>query len=305
MEGAHTTDRLDRFEAEASRAFAPMRMRSADDRPFRGSFTSTRVDDVVLTRITAEPILVRRGPSSMSSTDPELFKVAWHVSGRAGVAQNGRECLLSPGDLVVYETGRPYELPFWEPAETIVVGVPQRLFGSHAALLRGRTAVPVRAGQGLGGVLGALFQGVSDDSTADLGTGGRHHLAAALVSLVCAAFADAAPAPDDDPWERIRAYCLANLADPALSAESIARAHGISTRYLYKLCAERGFAPTRWIRGERLARIRRDLADPALADRGAAAIAARWGVLDAAHLGRMLRAEFGETVPEIRARARA
>ncbi|MEU0492331.1 AraC family transcriptional regulator [Nocardiopsis sp. NPDC006139] len=306
MEGAQATDRLDRFEAEASRAFAPLRMRRADERPFRGSFASTRVDDVVLTRITAAPVLVRREPSSMSSTDPELFKVAWHVSGRAGVAQNGRECLLSPGDLVVYETGRPYELPFWEPYDTVVMGVPPRLFGAHAAVLRRRTAVPVRAGRGLGGVVGALFQGVSGGAAADLGAGGRHHLAAALVSLVCAAFADAAAAAqDEDPWERIRAYCLANLSDPGLSAESVARAHGISTRYLYKLCAERGFAPGRWIRGERLARIRRDLADPALADRGAAAIAARWGVLDAAHLGRMLRAEFGETVPEIRARARS
>ncbi|WP_150237250.1 AraC-like ligand-binding domain-containing protein [Nocardiopsis quinghaiensis] len=297
----YSTDRIDRFEAEASRAFAPLRMRASGDRPFHGAFTSTRVDQLVLTRIRADPVVVRRDPGVIASSDPDLIKVAWHVSGRAGVGQAGRQCLLTPGDLVVYETGRPYELPFWEPYDTVVAGVPSAMFGVHADLLRRRVALPVRADSGLRGIVSALFRGVASGLDEETGGAARHHLAAALVSLVCAAFADAPAEEAADPLARVRAYCLANLADPDLSVESVAAAHRMSARYLYKLCREQGFTLARWVRSERLARIRRDLADPLLADRSVSAIAARWGVLDAGHLGRMLRTEFGVTAREIRA----
>ncbi|WP_159945271.1 MULTISPECIES: helix-turn-helix domain-containing protein [unclassified Nocardiopsis] len=294
-----SADSIERFEAEASRAFAPLRMRAGEERPFRGTFSSTRVGPLVLTRIRAEPVVVRRDSAVMGSSDPDLIKVAWHGAGRAGVGQAGRQCLLRPGDLVVYETGRPYELPFWEPYETVVAGVPSDLFGAHAELLRRRVAMPVRADGGLSGVVSALFQGVSSGAEG-AGAAARHHLAAALVSLVCAAFAEAPAEEDGDPLARVRAYCLANLSDPGLSVESVAAAHRMSARYLHKLCREQGFTLARWIRSERLARIRRDLADPMLADRSASAIAARWGLLDAGHLGRMLRAEFGVTARDIR-----
>lgn len=55
-----------------------------------------------------------------------------------------------------------------------------------------------------------------------------------------------------------------------------------------------------WVRHERLLRIRRDLLDPDYADRSTVAIARRWGVLDAKHLGRALESEFGETLSDLR-----
>ncbi|MBE3002365.1 hypothetical protein IDM40_27240 [Nocardiopsis sp. HNM0947] len=254
MASGHGADRIEGFEAAASRAFAPLRMHTGDGGPgFRGTFESTRVDEVVLTRIRADPVVVRRDRSVMGSSDPDLIKVAWHVAGSAGVEQGDRRCVLEPGDLVVYETGHPYELPFWESYDTVVAGVPAHLFGAHADLLRRRTAVPVRAGAGLGGLLGPVFEGMAAGTGEGSASSAQHHLATALVSLVCAAFTDAVPEDGSDPWERIRSYCLARLGDPDLSVVSVA---------------------------------------------------ARWGVLDAGHLGRMLRAEFGESAREIRARAR-
>ncbi|WP_304452556.1 helix-turn-helix domain-containing protein [Nocardiopsis sp. YSL2] len=298
-------DRLDTFEDAASRAFAPLRMRTTDNLPFQGVITSARVDQLVLTHITADPVVVRRDATVMGSSDPDLIKVAWHGAGRAGVDQRGRQCLLSPGDLVVYETGHPYELPFWEPYDTVVVGVPSARFGAHADVLRRRVAMPVRADIGLRGLVSAMFQGMASGEVGEDASGAaQHHMASALVSLVCAAFSDTVPCDDEDPLDRVRAYCLANLGEPGLSVESVAAAHGMSTRYLYKLCRAGGFTLARWVRSERLARIRRDLADPMLAERSTSAIAARWGVLDTGHLGRMLRAEFGVTAREIRAEAR-
>ena len=105
-----------------------------------------------------------------------------------------------------------------------------------------------------------------------------------------------------DLLDRITGYVLANLGDPTLSVGSVARRHGISPRYLHQLFRRRDRSFAAWVRHERLVRVRRDLLDPALTRRTAAAIAARWGLPDAGHLSRAFRAEFGCTIREFRAR---
>jgi AraC-like DNA-binding protein len=109
---------------------------------------------------------------------------------------------------------------------------------------------------------------------------------------------------------RIEAYVQQHLADPALSPESIAKAHHISVRQLYKLWSERELGLAEWIMRGRLEGARRDIAkDGPL---GIAAIARRWGFTDATHFGRRFRAAYGISPREWRqvqehqrARARA
>ncbi|WP_243859937.1 helix-turn-helix domain-containing protein [Streptomyces sp. BK208] len=80
----------------------------------------------------------------------------------------------------------------------------------------------------------------------------------------------------------------------------MARRHRISVRHLHTLFQGADLTFAAWVRHERLLRIRRDLLDPACANRSTVAIARRWGVLDAKHLGRALKSEFGETVKDLR-----
>lgn len=55
-----------------------------------------------------------------------------------------------------------------------------------------------------------------------------------------------------------------------------------------------------WIRQRRLERCRRDLLDPALADLPVSAVAARWGLMNAAHFSRAFRAAYGLPPTEYR-----
>ena len=59
-----------------------------------------------------------------------------------------------------------------------------------------------------------------------------------------------------------------------------------------------------WIRSRRLERCRRDLADPSLAARPVAAIAARWGFSSAADFSRAFRTAHGVPPAEYRRFAR-
>lgn len=304
---------LELFEAQASRLFAPLRITAPDPDSHTGRVRTTRIGMLTLTRIIGDTVTVRRERRLIRSDDPELIKVAWHRAGRAGVQQDDRQCLVRPGQMVAYDTTRPYELPFWGPYEIIVAAVPRTVLEPHAELFRTRTALPVSADAALQRTIGSFVDELTNclegDPNAESATPTvRHYLADSLIALIVSAFADTRPTTSEagsELFERIEAYCLAHLADPDLSVRSVAATHGISVRYLHKLASTAGINLSGWIRRKRLHRIRQDLADPALAHRTPASLASRWGILDAGHLSRSLKAEFGRTPTQIRREARA
>ncbi|MEN3269265.1 helix-turn-helix domain-containing protein [Pseudonocardia sp.] len=306
MTGGHMDGggQAEELQAMGSAAFAPLRVTPVGPRPFRFEFNGAQASDVGLARIATTSCMVRRTPGLITSSDPELVKITLQTRGRSGIEQGGRQCLLTPGDLSVYTSDRPYELAFTEPYELIVIGVPRAHLGAHADTLQRQSAVRLPTDTGLRHVVGGFFRAMTDTLRAGhaefSGSTGRH-LSDAVTSLIISELVDASTPPSDtEPADQILAYCMTRLSDPSLCVDSVAKAHRISVRYLHKLLQARGLSLAAWIRHQRLQGIRRDLADPALAGRTVASISARWGVLSATHLSRALKAEFGCTAADIR-----
>jgi len=93
----------------------------------------------------------------------------------------------------------------------------------------------------------------------------------------------------------VRGYVRRHLTDPELDVESIAAAHAISVRQLYRLCSAAGFSLEQWIIDQRLDGARGELSDPAGRDRPIAAVARRWGFSDPSYFSRRFRRSFGLT----------
>lgn len=257
--------RAEELQAAASSILVPLRVTASADAGFRARVDSARV-------------------------------------GPAYVMQDDRRARVNPGDLVVFDTGRPYELSVAGACDVVVIGLPRAMLGPNAELISRRVATPQPCGSGTRAVIAGFLSGLADHIDGLPGLPGIH-LADALASLIITVFTDSPPERVEvtsDLADRIIAYTLANLGDPALSVETVARRHGISRRYLHELFRRRGITFAAWVRRERLTRIRRNLQDPALAMRTTAVIAARWGIHDPGHLSRALRKEFGQTAAEIR-----
>ena len=142
----------------------------------------------------------------------------------------------------------------------------------------------------------------------DAGSKAGAHLSDAVIDLIAACFSPGDEHAGQTASRRgqlianIRAHVEANLSDPGLDVASIAAAHHISTSYLQKLFASESISVAAFIRERRLERCRRDLADPANAQRSAASIAAHWGFHDASHFSRLFRNTYGMTPGDCRAR---
>jgi AraC-like DNA-binding protein len=101
---------------------------------------------------------------------------------------------------------------------------------------------------------------------------------------------------------KVRSYIVANLADPGLSVETVAAVHHISVRTLQRLFHADGISVAAWIRRTRLDNCRKQIQDPAFADRPVSAIARCSGFTDASQFSRAYRAEFGESPTDTRDR---
>ncbi|WP_198036839.1 helix-turn-helix transcriptional regulator [Nocardia sp. BMG51109] len=139
----------------------------------------------------------------------------------------------------------------------------------------------------------------ADPAAADLGTVCVDMVRALLISAA-GSTGDGTALPTDMLLTQIRDYIRRHLTDPDLTPAEIARAHHISIRYLYKLCARAGFSLHEWTITQRLDRVRRDLAAPKHQHRTIAVVAQHYGFRDPSHFARRFRAAYGMTPREWR-----
>lgn len=300
----HRASRLqgtDSFETVASGLFAPLRVSDPRPQDFEAVVEHTTIGTLAIARIKATGATVTRDRRSITSTDVQWMHFNLHHHGPLTAGQDDRLTTVRPGELFACDNTRPYRLIGTDPIDMTVLCVPRASLGRHASSISRRTALPIPAEGGVGGLLSHALSAVKEDSPRR--GAACAHLADALTALLLAAFADTTPeraSVASDLADRIRAYALAHLGDSGLSPQRVAREHHISVRHLHSLFKGSGLTFAAWVRYERLLRIRRDFLDPTSSGISTAAIAARWGMHDPKHLGRHLKREFGESVNDLR-----
>ena len=123
-------------------------------------------------------------------------------------------------------------------------------------------------------------------------------LGTATVSLARALVASVSPdsrmsrdALEDALLLRVKAFVRGHLGESGLDAETIAAAHFVSVRHLYKVCAAAGLRLEQWIIEERLAHAGEELARSRALT--ISEVAYRWGFTSAAHFATRFRRTYG------------
>lgn len=235
-----------------------------------------------------------------------LLTICLQLSGCATVRQDGREIVLQPGQMAIYDTGRPYQLRLehrWSCAILAFprdgLSLPENLVAD--SMTRAHTLTDGPGAVLAGFVSSAIEQRRSIDSTSAnrLGEAGLH--------LVAGTLSAAAP-QRDGPAEALRlqilSYVRAHLTETDLTHARVAAAHHMAARTLHRLFEREPCTVTDYIRSCRLEGVRRDLADPLLAHRSVAAVAARWCFTSPAHFTRAFHARYGVNPSAVRAQTR-
>ncbi|GAA3711613.1 helix-turn-helix domain-containing protein [Zhihengliuella alba] len=295
----HTATDFHSWQRLVSNSFVPLEARPVAGGSFRGSVGGGTVADVGMMRIDAAPQRVERTPARIAEGRRGFYKLSIQLAGTGLLAQDGRETVLRPGDLAIYDTQRPYTITYEEEFSAFVLMFPQHMLGLSAPDVAELTAVSMGQDQRLGGAIGPFLREIGGLLPTLDGPIG-HRLATNTVDLLGTLLADEIGSRDMSEalsrgrqLRRVQHFIEGQLGNPELSPGLVAAEHYMSTRSLHKLFADSGHTVAEWIRTRRLENCRRDLADPLQADVPVGAIGARWGLIDAAHFSRAFRTAYG------------
>lgn len=256
-----------------------------------------------ITAMTYPPLTSKRTPRLIRQNDPEYYQLSLTVHGDMSLSQSRREATFGDGDLVLYDSSRPFD--GWTGSACgkvtqIVAQFPKRRLPLPPRLVDRLIATPMPRDGGFTGLLSTFLAQVTA-APHQYGPRDTGHLSTVLFDLIAATVAHHLDDPHTVALEsrqhalalRVRAFIQHHLGDTDLTVERVAGAHHLSLRSLYRLFEQQGTTPAAYIRHQRLEAARRDLADPGLAARPISAVAACWGFVRPTDFSRAFRTTYG------------
>jgi AraC-like DNA-binding protein len=294
-------NRLDYWREIVCDTFVELECRAAGEGGFYGSIESRELKDIRFTRVSSMAQHVVRTPARIARSDLEYFFLSLQLRGRGCHKQDGRVAHLAPGDFVIYDTTRPYELLFGDPFSQLVLSLPREVVKSRLADAERLTACTVQGHRGSGRLASVFIRQLAAQIESIDGSS-LLRLHASVVDLVATALAEqrrqidpAVSRSRNVLTQQVLQYIEDHLRDPALTCEAIAARHRISQRYLRVLFQELGTCASAWMWRRRLERARQDLVDARQRHLSITTIGFSWGFKDAAHFSRAFKQQFGCT----------
>ncbi|WP_223182646.1 MULTISPECIES: helix-turn-helix domain-containing protein [unclassified Streptomyces] len=293
-----------RFNAPAQSRDCVQIVKDHDEEP-HGTIVSNRFGEVRTLLVEGGPREMLR-PSRLLETSKEAYlSICRPLAGQILVFQDGKHAAARGAQLVCYDSSRPYKVIMPERFRVVTLMVPRRLMGLTSKDTEMLTARVWPGSHGLGALLSNLLVGLeqhgdSVDTGVDLLGGSMAGFAAALFAERLRSMAEESGTGRPTLMLSIQAFIRERLADPGLSPSVVAQQHNVSLRYLQKIFHEHDTSPARWIRDERLARCRSELADPRFDHLSIAMIGERSGFCGASHFSRLFRDRYGITPREFR-----
>ncbi|MFB7600785.1 helix-turn-helix domain-containing protein [Streptomyces sp. NPDC056160] len=304
------TERFDWFADMVSREVVPTAISSGCPARFRAEAALLDLGGVAMSRLAYLPLHSRRTPALIRRSDPEQYQLALVTKSSMALSQQGNDGDAAAGDLVLWDTSRPW----------VAQSPDEGGMGELVVLQLSRSAMPLRerqierllarripGGLGMAAMLASFMRSLVEngdrctpEELARLGT--------ITADLAAACLAQHLDVEEDLPVEvraqallrRIHTFIDHHLGDPELNPSVVAAHHNMSLRTLHQLFHGTGESVQARIRRRRLERCRAALSRPELRA-PIQAIAARWGFSGPAVFSRTFREVYGLSPSEFRA----
>jgi AraC-like DNA-binding protein len=302
-------DRSRHWHEAIAAAYFPLDLSFRYPDGFSGDLNLWQLGEVSLSRLTSAALQYRRLPRHMKAERDEHFLITVPARSEIFFSQCGKEVRCNPGGFILERSHEPYEFSHDEAADLWVLKVEARALAGRIRQPDRFCSMQFNAANSAGGLFSdmlhlipARFEGMTNDVRSAVGR--------QLVDLLVLALKDdertlttGASSVREAHLTRIEAFVRKNLSSPGLDPDTIARACGLSVRYLHELFRDTNQTLGSWVRDQRLAACRDALAS----DTGrqtVAEIAYRFGFSDQAQFSRSFKARFGMSPREFRDAAR-
>lgn len=301
---ARTTDvpeseRFDYFRDALSDVYLGIRTEWSGPGVFDAAFDSYPVGGDVLAHMWAPGHVGRRGSALVKQRPDEAVYLNLSTSGAHAVSHLDRTWALGRGMPILLDSESPFLVDFVNRARfrlfSLRIEKRDGFAPTRADVLRINEQIARTA---TGRALAAQARLMCAEIEA-----GRPDVAAAMAAPVRALLGVLASAATESPrrLDDLKAVARARFADPALRADDVAAAFGVSARTVQAEFAAAGETFASWLLAERLDLAHARLTASAWRARSVAEISAACGFRDPTHFHRVFRGRFGTTPGELRA----
>lgn len=272
------------------------------DYPLRGEITYCCAEGLRMGMVTSTAQRITRSPRQIARDGVDAFNIALHLSGHALMSQDGRGVTLGPGDLVLHDSSRPWQLAFDGAFSQLVLQVPRTELMCRLGTVKNLGALRIDGTRHVGLLLSQALQQLPSQIDA-IPASIRARLAENLLDLTVTAVLGqeewASRTCVETTLAHVKQWIEIHLAED-LSAERIASECRVSARHINRLFQREQTTLMGYVWKRRLARCHRNLADPSMRHRSITELAFAVGFNDLSHFSRAYRTRYGCTPREAR-----
>ena len=295
--GLARREAIDQWRDWAASTIAPIDVTVFDTDAFAARWSSHGVGQLRLLQLHAPAQrVVHCGTDGSAGRATPSIQLVYARRGALQTRMAGKRFIVEPGQFVLLDNTRFYQMEMERPHEAIDLMMPQAWLEKYLPDPDALLARPISASSGWGVPLGSLIETMIaglDESPLP-----RPLIAEQVGALLTFATGFHEPAPSRHRGQLARMILRrieTDYADPELTPDGVAADLGISRRYLQALLAGAGTSFVQELNATRLDRAGDLLTDPRAAGLSLGEIAFRCGFLDPGYFARLFRKRFGVT----------
>ncbi|MBC7596006.1 MAG: helix-turn-helix domain-containing protein [Kineosporiaceae bacterium] len=238
--------------------------------------------------------------------DPDTLLLAFPTVGSPLIEQDDRQTMVANGEMVFFDSSRPFQVAMQEPFRWQLLAVPKSVLRIPDIQSQKITAISIPRSSGIGSVVRTVLKDMISHSTAlsndaeATAVGG--HAADLIATLIRSVFGETLVVNDGAAVlrETVLAFLRRRHGDRLLTATMIAAAHHVSLRTLFSAFEGSGDSLMDTLRGIRTSAARDDLGNPRYKQWNVSHIAAAHGFASPSNFARAFRETYNMTPSEYR-----
>ncbi|MDP9012625.1 MAG: helix-turn-helix domain-containing protein [Pseudomonadota bacterium] len=297
--------RLDWLRQVIGREYANVDITPPTDAPLFNEMTITPWRHLQLSSIRSNAISLHRLPREPQLVGQDAYFAVILLSGAYRLRQAGRETVLSPGDMTIYDAAGLHRIDCPKSFRKVIVSIPRSVLEPRMPNVGTCTARRICGRRGIGAMASKFIQACAREmpviSQTDFDA-----LAEYSVDLIIRALASVGPQTYSLTEERsstlraVEAYIERRLVDVGLNSNAIAAGVGLSARYINQLFKSQNTSMMRYVWSRRLERARQALLDWDVRRRPLTDLALQCGFNDPVHFSHAFKKRFGCSPREYR-----
>lgn len=280
--------------------FSPLEVRPLNRNDFAAAFQIDRLGPLAIAKTVSTSATIERTDGHVAQTPERRLCLVLPVRGEAASIHYGREALLREGDFTLYDSHAPSWMRIDDANESLLLLVPYGVLAQYVPAPERVCGLPISGAHGFGHTVAALLRSLWTQIERGFPAQFGDDVARSLLELIATCYAmqhrDAAHASVAAARRgQIKRYLENHLRDPELNAVAVARALGLTPRYVRMVFAAEGESISAYLLRRRLEECARQLSSALWRGRSITETAFDWGFTNMAYFTRAFKEHFGTT----------